>query len=614
MANFGTFTRSILLPILIFHAFVGARGADVSGRVEMPELCSPAVSPAVVRLEQVGQTTTTAGPTTATPHPHVIDQRGLMFEPRVVAMRVGETLRFGNADPDPHGVRIQGKGVGFNHVVEPGGSVDFIPSGAGIFRVLCDIHTHMRAFVVVGDSPWVVSCSRTGRFLFSEVPDGRYRLLVWHEMGESLTREVEVRGADVDLGTLSAKGGVNPAVLDDRGQICEKGCEPWPLVIDRIAVTLAESLDAAGRPEDSARAGSLVQDAFYRDFESSGMGTAVRVHLGRGAATRVEDLFRVIARTTSHPTTSTGQASPDALGATRQALLVLGKASEDLSRKGVTERSKIFAGTSPAFWVEDPVKKPPAAAHNLTEASSSATIGVLAGLGALLLSGMLLRMFTRAGREGKTRFRVGIVLTSVAVAVTASVLLVNRDQPPVGRANGRPSSARPKSGAAFAPATIKAKSPGPTSLSSPMPREYPVGLEVTKNHLNIAAVWHRAVRDSGGSTVGRGDLHLLAKIQATDGNPNGFAKGDWVPYLQIRYTITPAGGGQPVAGVLRPMVASDGPRYGANLTLPGSGDYHITLRIQPPDDKVFGRFIDANDGVAPWWEPFEVSFDGALNP
>ena len=58
------------------------------------------------------------------------------------------------------------------------------------------------------------------------------------------------------------------------------------------------------------------------------------------------------------------------------------------------------------------------------------------------------------------------------------------------------------------------------------------------------------------------------------------------------------------------MVASDGPHYGENLKLDGYGKYRVEYRISPPsmnDNVAFGRHIDKETGVAPWFEPFDVS-------
>ena len=37
------------------------------------------------------------------------------------------------------------------------------------------------------------------------------------------------------------------------------------------------------------------------------------------------------------------------------------------------------------------------------------------------------------------------------------------------------------------------------------------------------------------------DVHLEADIHAVKNNPTGFAEGDWMPYLQVKYELTKAG-------------------------------------------------------------------------
>ena len=102
------------------------------------------------------------------------------------------------------------------------------------------------------------------------------------------------------------------------------------------------------RPGSAGRAVPLVQDAYYRDFEASGMGTAMRVHLGRDRATRIEDLFHKITATTQDVVAGAA-GSPSVIDPTRQALMSLTGAAEELNRKGVAERSRIFADPSSAF-------------------------------------------------------------------------------------------------------------------------------------------------------------------------------------------------------------------------------------------------------------------------
>src|SRR3954469_24142074 len=90
-------------------------------------------------------------------------------------------------------------------------------------------------------------------------------------------------------------------------------------------------------------------------------------------------------------------------------------------------------------------------------------------------------------------------------------------------------------------------------------RKYPIGKPAVQNGLEIGAVYlqpiemdppgmMRAAKDS--------DIHLEADIHAVAKNANGFAEGEWMPYLAIQYELTKTGG-QPIKGTLMPMVASD---------------------------------------------------------
>jgi uncharacterized protein involved in high-affinity Fe2+ transport len=149
-------------------------------------------------------------------------------------------------------------------------------------------------------------------------------------------------------------------------------------------------------------------------------------------------------------------------------------------------------------------------------------------------------------------------------------------------------------------------------------REYPIGDELEKNEMLIKAVWLPPIQMEGMEDPTSSNLiHLEADIHATEGNRNGFAKDEFVPYLVVDYTIVAldekAGGKAvaPIKGKLLPMVARDGLHYGATIEMPGDGHYRLTyaINISPPSAGGLGRHVDAATGVAPWWKPFEVSFD-----
>lgn len=141
-------------------------------------------------------------------------------------------------------------------------------------------------------------------------------------------------------------------------------------------------------------------------------------------------------------------------------------------------------------------------------------------------------------------------------------------------------------------------------------KEYPAGQPVVTAGMEIGAVYLQPIEmDPPGmmAPADQTDIHLEADIHATEDNPNGFAVGDWMPDLQVTYVLTPEGG-QPIKGALMPMVASDGPHYGDNVKLAGMGKYHLTFTISPPGP-MFGRHVDKESGVAPWFAPITADYD-----
>lgn len=108
-----------------------------------------------------------------------------------------------------------------------------------------------------------------------------------------------------------------------------------------------------------------------------------------------------------------------------------------------------------------------------------------------------------------------------------------------------------------------------------------------------------------GQEASKTDIHLEADIHAIAKNPNGFREDAWVPYLAITYELRKKGSDWHTSGELMPMVANDGPHYGANVALNGPGAYRVIFHIAPPSRHGFMRHTDKETGVAPWFEPFD---------
>ena len=148
-------------------------------------------------------------------------------------------------------------------------------------------------------------------------------------------------------------------------------------------------------------------------------------------------------------------------------------------------------------------------------------------------------------------------------------------------------------------------------------KEYPTGKPQAHAGLAIAAVYLQPIemepagmmRDAKDS-----DVHLEADIKAAKDNKNGFAEGDWVPFLGVSYELVKEGDPAKLTGDFMPMVANDGPHYGDNVKLKGPGKYKLRLTVSPPGTGPaahahFGRHVDKETGVGPWFKPFTVEYD-----
>jgi high-affinity iron transporter len=338
--------HTLVFAALISTTFVAPlRAGEVSGRVEMPSTCSPTVSPAVVSLERLDkryELVEGRGAKVA-----LINQRGLQFEPRVQAVQVGQTIQFTNDDNENHNVHILTPGSSFNQVTGRGRAVDFVTNQPGLLRIVCDIHSHMRGYVLVSPTPYFAVCRPDGRFRLDDVADGKYRLQVWHEMGQGTSREIEVKGNEtVTLSDLSVEAAPLPAP-GSTGPV-----RAWPEVTDRIGVLLGEARAVVNRKDGVKKARKLIEDAYLEEFEGSEMETAVRRHLGFQRAGEIEGQFKSL-RTLAREVGEGKAPLATMADKSRELLLTLVALTQELNLQRVTDGSKVSSVVSQAETVEE---------------------------------------------------------------------------------------------------------------------------------------------------------------------------------------------------------------------------------------------------------------------
>jgi hypothetical protein len=143
----------------------------------------------------------------------LVDQPCCKFEPHVVALRQGQVVAVKNSAPITHNVNWAGiRNRGDNKILAPGAEVKIDDLKASPFpvQVQCNIHPWMKGWVRIFDHPYFAITDENGRFELKNAPAGKYRLVVWHEVGfhngDKTGVPIQIKpGAANDLGKVEYK-------------------------------------------------------------------------------------------------------------------------------------------------------------------------------------------------------------------------------------------------------------------------------------------------------------------------------------------------------------------------------------------------------------------------
>lgn len=124
-----------------------------------------------------------------------VNQKDLAFEPRLLAVQTGTKVEFPNLDDTYHDVFSFSPAKRFDlgrfrPETKPVPSQVF--DTPGLITLRCDIHEHMRALILVLDSPYFVITDPDGAFRLSAVPAGHYVLKAWLDSRTTLEHPVDV--------------------------------------------------------------------------------------------------------------------------------------------------------------------------------------------------------------------------------------------------------------------------------------------------------------------------------------------------------------------------------------------------------------------------------------
>jgi hypothetical protein len=151
--------------------------------------------------------------------PVTLDQEGCMYKPHVLSMTTGQDLIVKNSDPFLHNVHsLATVNPAFNFGQpnkDPGKKAD-APKAAEIFRVKCDVHPWMSAYIGAFEHPFHAVTKENGTYTIKgKLPDGDYTLVAWHEkLGES-EQQISVKDgkATADFKIAAGAAAADPAKL-----------------------------------------------------------------------------------------------------------------------------------------------------------------------------------------------------------------------------------------------------------------------------------------------------------------------------------------------------------------------------------------------------------------
>ena len=136
------------------------------------------------------------------------NQKGCQYWPHVVGIQTGQELEVVNSDPTLHNVHSLSKENPQFNVAQPikGMKLTKKFDKPEVFKVKCEVHTWMGAYIGVFSHPYFAVTGDDGSFSLKNLPAGDYTIEAWHEKYGTQTMKVKVAGGGAATANFTYAG------------------------------------------------------------------------------------------------------------------------------------------------------------------------------------------------------------------------------------------------------------------------------------------------------------------------------------------------------------------------------------------------------------------------
>ena len=147
--------------------------------------------------------------------PVTLDQKGCRYDPHVLGLQTGQTLKVTNSDNTTHNVHPSPqRNDDFNKSQPPNAAaIEHVFNNKEVLiPVKCNQHPWMKANIGVLGHPFFAVTSDDGSYTIKNVPPGDYTLVFWHEVFGQQSQNIKVAANGTVTQDMTFKAGARASI------------------------------------------------------------------------------------------------------------------------------------------------------------------------------------------------------------------------------------------------------------------------------------------------------------------------------------------------------------------------------------------------------------------